>query len=164
MSSTNPFVAHEKAIIAACTQQEQTYGRQPDYRRCITFVIHTANYFVKFGDSWCFSSEAMMQMEIASVAQRDPSAPRVPVVHHIFPHECLTYAIIEPIETIQVSKDIFVHKVAAAVLWLRRQPVPPGVVLGPLGSGRAWHGIFKNKYAPLPFTGAVALERFLNKV
>ena len=163
-SASNPLVIHEQAIIAACTRHEQTNRQQPDYRRCIPFVTRTANYLVKFGDSWCFSSEAVMQKEMASVAQRDPSAPRVPIVHHIFQHEHLTYAIIELIETIQVSADIFVHKVAAAVLWLRRQPVPPGVVLGPLGSGPAWHAIFKKKYAPLPFTGAVALERFLNKV
>ncbi|KAI6132555.1 hypothetical protein EDD16DRAFT_1689072 [Pisolithus croceorrhizus] len=136
MPSTIPFVALEQAIIAACAQ------------RCIPFDTHTANYFVKFGDSWCFSTEAMMQQKFASVAQRNPSAPRVPVVHHIFQHEHLTYAIIESIETIQVSTDIFLRKVAAAVLWLRRQPVLPGVVLGPLGSGRAWHAIFKNKYAP----------------
>lgn len=105
----------------------------------------------------------MMQQKFASIAQRNLSAPRVPVVHHIFQHEHLTYAIIESIETIQVSTDIFLRKVAAAVLWLRRQPVLPGVVLGPLGSGRAWHAIFKNKYAPLRFTGTMALERFLNK-
>jgi len=163
MSSTDPFVAHEQAIIAACAEHERTYHQQPNYRRCITFVIHTTNYFVKFGDSWCFSSEAMMQNKIASTAQRDPSAPRVPVVYHIFHHEHLTYAIMEFIETIQVSMGIFVDKVAAAVLWLRQQPVFPGVVLGPLGPGPAWHGIFKREYAPLPFTGAVALERFLNK-
>ena len=88
----------------------------------------------------------------------------MPVVHHTFQRQHLVYAIIEFIETMQISEDAVIDKVAAAVLWLRRQPVPLGVVLGPLGSRPAWHGIFKNKYVPLPFTNAVALERFLNKV
>jgi len=104
----------------------------------------------------------MVQKHFAGVTQRDPSAPRIPMVHHIFQHGHLAYAVIELIETIQVPADVFVHKVAAAVLWLRRQPVLPGVVLGPLGSGLAAHIIFKNKYAPMPFTSAEALERFLN--
>jgi len=85
------------------------------------------------------------------------------VVHHTFQHQDLVYAVIEFVETMKVSADIFIDNVAAAVLWLRRQPVPHGVVLGPLGSSPAWHGIFKDKYAPLNFTSVVALERFLNK-
>ncbi|KAH9939618.1 uncharacterized protein BXZ73DRAFT_88859 [Epithele typhae] len=148
MPSNDPFVAHQQAVVAACAQHEQAYRQNLDYRRCIPFVIHTTNYFVKFGDSWCFTSEAMMQKEFAIVAEGDPNAPRVPVVYHVFQHEHLTYAIIEFVETVQVSEDIFVHKVAAAILWLRRP---------------AWHIIFKNKHAPLLFTGAMALERFLNK-
>ena len=159
-----PFVDHEQAVIAACVQHEETHRQQDDYRRCISFVIDTTTYLVKFGDSWCFSPEAMMQTHFAIVAQGDSGAPRVPVVHHTFQHGYLTYAIIEFIETIEVSMDVFVYKVAEAVLWLRRQPVLPGVVLGPLGSGPAAHAIFKDRYAPLPFTGAVALERYLNKV
>jgi len=63
----------------------------------------------------------------------------------------------------QAWEDTLIDKASAAVLWLRRQPVPLDVGLGPLGSGPAWHAIFKDGYAPLPFTGAVALERFLNK-
>ena len=101
---------------------------------CIPFVIYTTNYPVKFGDSWCFSPEAMMQKEIDSIAQRDPSAPRVSIVHHIFQHEHLMYAIIESIETIQVSMGILVRKGAAAVLWLRRQPVLPGCRPQPSGT------------------------------
>ena len=116
-----PFVDHEQAVIAAC---EETHRQQDDYRRCISFVIDTTTYLVKFGDSWCFSPEAMMQTHFTIVAQGDSGAPRVPVVHHTFQHGYLTYAIIEFIETIEVSMDVFVYKVAEAVLWLRRQPVP----------------------------------------
>ena len=82
--------------------------------------------------------------------------PSMPV---IFQHQHLTYAIIEFefIKTMQVSEDTLIDQVAAAVLWLRRQLVPRC----PLGSGPAWHAIFKCE--PLPFTGTMALERFLNK-
>lgn len=148
----------------ACLLHEETNGQSPEYRPYIPFLIHTTKYRVKFGDSWCFLAEAMTQREIGRVAERDPSsAPRVPIVYHIFQDEQRTYAITEFVETINVERDIFVTKVATAVLWLRRQPAPPGVVLGPLGSGFAWHSIFKRKHAPLPFTSVEALERLLNQ-
>ena len=78
MPSTNLFVAHEQAIIAACAQHEQTHRQLLNYWRCIPFSVHTTNYLVKFGDSWCFSFEATMQREFAGVAQRDPSARACP--------------------------------------------------------------------------------------
>ena len=163
MPSTSLFIEHEPAAIARCTWHEQTFRYQSDYRRCTLFLMGDTKYRLKFGDTVSFFPEAMMQKRFASVAQKDPTAPLVPQVHHIFHHGSLTYAFIEDVETVQVSQDIFCKKVAAAVLWLRRQPSEPNV-LGPVGSGRACHVIFKNKYAPQAFTGVVALERFLNKV
>ncbi|KAL1722377.1 hypothetical protein EV715DRAFT_193104 [Schizophyllum commune] len=163
MLSGTSFVAHEQDIVAACAQHELAHAQQIDYRRCIPFIIDDTRYFVKFGDTLSFASEAATQQELAKVARRDQDAPHVPAIHHIFAHEHLTYAIMELVETMEVPMDVFVQKVADAVLWLRRQPAPPGVVLGPLGGGRAWHKIFKDSCAPLPFTSTVALERFLNK-
>ncbi|KAI4518515.1 hypothetical protein K525DRAFT_208333 [Schizophyllum commune Loenen D] len=160
---TTSFVAHEQAIVAACAQHELAYAQQIDYRRCISFIINDTRYFVKFGDTLSFASEAATQQELTKVARRDPDAPHVPAIHHIFAHEHLTYAIMEFVETMEVPMDVLVQKVADAVLWSRGQPAPPGVALGPLGGGRAWHKIFKDNCAPLPFTSPVALERFLNK-
>ncbi|KAF9477265.1 hypothetical protein BDN70DRAFT_907325 [Pholiota conissans] len=126
--SLSIFVAHEKAIIDACAQHERTNCYLPDYRRCILFFIHITEYHVKFGDSWCFSSEALTQREIASIAQRDPSGAPQAVYHF------MTYTFTEFIDTI-IVKDIFITV-----------------------------SIFKNNYAPLPFTSSEALERFSNKI
>ncbi|KAL1730647.1 hypothetical protein EV714DRAFT_210236 [Schizophyllum commune] len=163
MTSSASFVAHEQDITVACAQHELAHAQQIDYRRCISFIIDDTRYFVKFGDTVSFASEAVTQQELARVARGEQDAPHVPAIHHIFAHEHLTYAIMEFVETMEVPMDVFVQKVADAVLWLRRQPAPPSVALGPLGGGRAWHKIFKDSCAPLPFTSAVALERFLNK-
>lgn len=100
----------------------------------------------------------------ANIAQSDPTAPRVAVIRHSFEHDYLMYAVIEPVETVPVMKDIFIRKMAEAVLWMRRQPRPDGVALGPLGSAPIRHTIFDRGRAPLPFTSVVALERFLNTV
>jgi hypothetical protein len=160
MSLNNPFVALEPAIIAACANHEKDNHAVLGYRRLILF----ANYIIKFGDSWCFSSEVQTHNHFAKVTEKDPTAPRVALIHHIFKHEHLTFAIIEPIQTILVAEDVFVQKVADAVLWMRNQACPAGVALGPLGSGPAWHEIFEGHCAPLPFTSVIALEKFLNVV
>ena len=160
MSLENSFVAFEQAIIAACAKHEKENHRQPGYRRLIQFN----DYIVKFGDSWCFSSEVRMHDHFAKVTENDLATPRVPLIYHSFENEHLKYAIIEPIEMIQVAENIFVQKVADAVSWMRDQACPAGVALGPLGSGLAYHKIFKEKHAPLPFTSVVALEKYLNKV
>ncbi|KAF9064541.1 hypothetical protein BDP27DRAFT_1333403 [Rhodocollybia butyracea] len=159
MSLENPFVAFEQAIIAACAKHEEDNHRQPGYRR----LIHFNDYIVKFGDSWCFSSEVRMHNHFSKVTANELATPRVPLIHYSFENEHLRYAIIEPIQTIQVAEDIFIQKVADAVSWMRDQACPVGVALGPLGSGPIYHEIFKTKYAPLPFTSVVALEKYLNK-
>jgi hypothetical protein len=69
----------------------------------------------------------------------------------------------EYIVSINVPKEGPITKAAQAVRWMHGVPVPDGV-LGPLGSGRARHLIFKNSEAPLAFTGVQTLERFFNKV
>lgn len=158
MSLDNPFVALEPAIIAACANHEKDNFTVPGYRRLIGF----ANYIIKFGDSLCFSSEVQMHDRFAKVTEKDLTAPRVPLIYHSFKHGHLTFAIIEPLQLIPVAEDIFVQKVADAVLWMYSQTCPAGVTLGPLGSGFAWHEVFKDYRAPLPFTSVVALEKYLN--
>ncbi|KAL1755277.1 hypothetical protein FB107DRAFT_291012 [Schizophyllum commune] len=163
MTSNASFICREHDIVAACALHELAHAQERDYRRCISFTIDGNRYFIKFGDTWCFASEVATQQKLANVARSEQDAPHVPAIYHIFAHEHLTYAIMEFVETMEVPRDVFVQKVADAVLWLRGQPAPPGVALGPLGGGRAWHKIFQDSCAPLPFTSSVALERFLNK-
>jgi len=56
------------------------------------------------------------------------------------------------------------QKVAVALQWLRDPPAPTERVrIGPLGSGRARHTLFKDCKAPLPFSSIEAIERYLNK-
>jgi hypothetical protein len=160
MSLDNPFVALEPAIIAACAKYEKDNHRVYGYRR----FIHFANYFIKFGDTRRFSSEVQTHDHFAKVTKKDLTAPRVSSILHSFKHGPLTFAIIEPLQIVPVAEDVFVQKVADAVLWMRSQPCPAGVTLGPLGSGPARHEIFKDNYAPLPFTSVIALEKFLNVV
>ena len=160
MSLDNPFVALEPAIVAACADHEKDMFKVPDYRRLIRF----AGFFIKFGDTRCFPSEVQMHDRFAKVTEKDLTAPRVPLIHHSFKHGHFTYAIIEPIQLVPVAEDVFVQKVADAVLWMRSQPCPAGVTLGPLGSGPACHEVFKDYRAPLPFTSVVALEKYLNEV
>lgn len=160
MSEEESFVSLEPAIIASCAEHEKDNRKLDGYRRLIRFN----DYFVKFGDSWCFSSEVETHNYLARTTAKDPNAPRVPSIRHSFKHGHLTFAIIEPIQTILVAEDVFSQKIADAVLWMRSQACPAGVALGPLGSGPICHAIFRNKYAPLVFTSVAALERYLNLV
>lgn len=89
MSLDNPFVALEPAIIAACANHEKDHHQLPSYRRFIRF----ANYFIKFGDSWCFSSEVQTHDRFAKVTEKDLTAPRVPLIRHSFKHGHLTFAV-----------------------------------------------------------------------
>ena len=160
MSLDNPFVALEPAIITACASYEKDNYTLPGYRRVISF----ANYIIKFGDTQSFPSEVQMHDHFAKVTQKDLTAPRVPLIHHIFKHGYITFAVIERIQLVPAAEDVFVQKVADAVLWMRNQPCPAGVTLGPLGSGFACHEVFKDYRAPLPFTSVIALEKYLNVV
>lgn len=160
MSLEFPFVAFEQTIIAACAKHEEDNYRQPSYGR----FIHFNDYIVKFGDSWCFSSEVKTHNHFAKITENDLTAPRVPLNHHSFEHEHRKYAIIEPIQTVKVTEDVFVQKVTDAIRWMRNQARPAGAALGPLGSGPVYHAIFMKKHAPLLFTSVVALEKYLNAI
>jgi len=52
--------------------------------------------------------------------------------------------------------------VATAIQWLRSVPRPSGLTLGSVGGGRARHKLFKNSGAPLSFSSAEGLQKYMN--
>lgn len=94
----------------------------------------------------------------------------MPLIRHTFKHGYLTFAIIEPLQIVPVEEDVFVQKVADAVLWMRSQACPAGVALGPLGSGPAWRsqvlfGNLVNVVVRLDFGGEdLGVTKFYNVV
>ncbi|KAG8946888.1 hypothetical protein FRC04_011315 [Tulasnella sp. 424] len=148
----------EQAVISACDAHERSNRHVVGYRRCLQF----GDFFVKFSDYRFVLPAYLTQVYLADVAKAVPEV-HVPEVCHFFHRDHLmAYVVMEHIQQIEVSPEELVQKAAQAVSWMRRVPAPPDVVLGPLGSGRARHVVFKNCVAPLDFTSVEALERWFN--
>ena len=56
------------------------------------------------------------------------------------------------------------RKIAGALQWLRRIPVPFCVTIGSVGGCGASYRLFEGFSAPLAFSGIEALENYMNRV
>ncbi|KAF9482653.1 hypothetical protein BDN70DRAFT_801158 [Pholiota conissans] len=150
--------AFEAAIISVCRAHTDAHRHDGDYRQCIPFE---SKYFVKYDRYEMMHSKTHTQAYIYQRARADPNAPRVPL--HFFGDDKKTgYIVMEYIEMIHLPDP---EKVAETVRWLSEVPAPPNFVgIGPLGEGIPCHSIFKDLKAPLRFSNAAALERYLNRV
>ncbi|XP_006463809.1 hypothetical protein AGABI2DRAFT_120611 [Agaricus bisporus var. bisporus H97] len=156
-----PFdTALEPTIIKACEE----YG--------LKFPLHSAHhkprlvvegFFVKFHNYADSYPEYETLKYIAQSAKDDVNAPHIPEVVHFFHRDRLAYLVMKNINLTPPPED-FHERVAQAIQWLRDCPAPPdGARIGPVGSGPAYHELFRDIKAPLEFSSAMALERYLNK-
>ncbi|KIO26467.1 hypothetical protein M407DRAFT_24191 [Tulasnella calospora MUT 4182] len=157
--TTDERAIFEAAIVSACTAHELAHFREDGYRRC----VEIEQFFVKFDDYEFMEPEVTTQTYVSQYAESDASAPRVAKILHFFKggHR-MGYAVME---YINLTSPPVPEKVAEALEWLRKVPVPRDHVgIGPLGKGLARHKLFKNYKAPLRFSSINALEIYLNKV
>ena len=152
----------EAAIISACEKHEDDHGNDLGYRPCVV----AEGVFIKFDDYELLYPQFQTQGYIFQCAKGDMSAPRVPEILHFFHRDYETaYMVMEYIKLVPPPVLDLPQKAAMAIQWLRDLPVPSDRVrIGPLGSGCAWHMLFKECEAPLSFSSIQALERYLNKV
>jgi hypothetical protein len=161
MSSSTDFTDMQASIISACTKHERDNECEPYYSRAFPFQ----GYFIKFGPHLTFEPEVMTLKYLADLAIKDSSAPRVPqVLHYFYQQERMGYVVMELIQLDQVSPEILAERAAQAVRWMRDVQAPGDVVLGPIGTGPAWHRVFKDSRAPHNYRSVKALERYFNKV
>ncbi|KIO26487.1 hypothetical protein M407DRAFT_243703 [Tulasnella calospora MUT 4182] len=156
--TTDELAIFEAAIVSACTAHELAHWREDGYRRC----VEIEQFFVKFDDYEYLEPEVTTQTYVSQYAESDASAPRVAKILHFFKGgQRMGYAVMEYINLVSPPVP---EKVAEALEWLRKVPVPRDHVgIGPLGNGLARHQLFKNYKAPLRFSSINALELYLNK-
>ncbi|KAI6015593.1 hypothetical protein EDC04DRAFT_2578344 [Pisolithus marmoratus] len=149
----------QQVIISLCREHEKTHRLEPDFRRCVTFK----SYFVKYGSHGSLQFEYATQKYVHHMAINDPSAPRVPeVVAYFAPDGRMAYLVMEFIDATTPADGAY-EKVADALQWLSKIPVPPDVAIGSVGGGRARHRLFKNYEAPLLFSRKWALEAYMHR-
>lgn len=135
--------------------------------------------FVKRGTS-NLVGEARSQAHFYDQAQRSPDAPRVVQVYEVFDDGCgSTYLVMEFISApsfevlIEAARSSPNHeslrttaitKIADAVEWLMKCPVPEGDSIGPVGGGNIQHIFFNMEEAPVAFATSGALETYVNMV
>ncbi|KAG8899786.1 hypothetical protein FRC00_000915 [Tulasnella sp. 408] len=150
--------AFEEDVISACATHDRNNRQAVAYHCCLV----VRGFFVKYGDYSSIYPGYLTQIHLADAAKAVPEV-HVPEVHHFFYRDKgMAYVVMENIQLIEVSTEELVQKTAQAVTWMRSVKAPNEVVLGPLGSGRAYHVLFKDREAPLDFTGVKAVERFFN--
>lgn len=153
--------AFETVIVSACAEHERVHYWEKNYRRCL--VIR--GLFVKFDSYNSLYPQFETQKYVFQCSKGDVSAPRVPEVLQFFHRDYMAYMVMEYINLTPPPTPDLPERVALAIQWLRDLPPPPNRVrIGPLGSGRARHAIFKDYQAPLTFSSIQAVERYLNEV
>jgi len=134
--------------------------------------------FVKKGES-NLVGEARTQEHFYNEAQRLPGAPRVARVYEVFDDgRGSTYLVMEfisaqsfealinaaPSRPDQESlRAMAITKIADAISWLLKCPVPEGDSIGPVGGGNIQHIFFSMEEAPIAFATSSALEAYVNE-
>jgi len=135
--------------------------------------------FVKRGTS-NLVGEARTQVHFYDQAQQSPTAPRVARVYEVFDDgRGSTYLVMESISApsfevlINAARSsperesiraMAITKIAEAVEWLLKCPVPEGDSIGPVGGGNIQHVFFNMEEAPVAFATSGALEAYVNVV
>jgi hypothetical protein len=151
------------------------------------------DYVVKFNQKINILNEGDTQAFVYDEALKSaPNAPRVPKVYECFPWNNMEYLAMERVDCPDVAswinaasdserqsrEDMAYEKVATALNWLFNLSAPPdapiGMIEGVFAAGRqprlrrsggARHRFFGQDFeAPLRYTSALPLQRFINKV
>jgi len=154
------LTALQQTIVRLCEDHEKSESKKPGFKPSVVL----GPYFIKYGDCSLFP-QYRTQQYLYEKAIGDESAPRIPKVYDYFcPEEKMSYFVMEYIHSKPTLVRNAPEKVADALQWLYRLPAPPDVVIGPPGGGLAYHTLFKDFEAPLPFSSKEALQRYMNKV
>jgi hypothetical protein len=147
-------------IIGLCTADYEKNSNKTDYRAAIFFGD---KYFVKYGSISTLAPEAAAHRFVSeyATAKAEVDAPRIPRVEAYFTDEWTAYLVIE---RVKLDGDLDARATVAALEWLAKVPLPANHVFGPLEGGYICHPFFQDSQAPLKFSGAVALERYIERV
>ena len=136
--------------------------------------------FVKRGGT-SLAGEARTQAYLFQQAQSSADAPSVPETYSVFNDGAgSTYLVTEHINTLSFRAWIdepglsgeeredrtttAVAAIADTIVWLVTRPLPERDMIGPVGGGHIQHSFFGMEKAPVPFTNAAALDKYVNEV
>ena len=159
-------------IIQFCSERNGNYT-----------VTHSSlpgsSIFVKRGNS-NLVVEARTQAYFYGQAQQSHNAPRVARVYEVFDDgRGGTYLVMEFISAPSFEalidaahssperenlRAMAITKIADAVEWLMKCPVPEGDSIGPVGGGNIQHIFFNMEETPVAFATSGALEAYVNMV
>lgn len=150
-------------IIQLCDDHEERERFYKNFKQCIVFE----KYFIKFDSHLSIDSEYATQQYIFkfSLAEGDPSAPRVPKIYDYFtPDNRMGYLVMEYIQASSTLPRDVLEKVANALQWVRGLPAPSDAAIGSVAGRDAPYMLFRGFMAPMAFSGIEAMERYMNKV
>jgi len=155
-----PSSSEQLKIIQLCELHEEEHRLLPYYNRCVVL----GSWFIKYGGHKDLELEYKTQNYLWSMANGQQNAPRIPqVIAYFSPKEQWAYLVTERIDPI-LPANTSPQAVATAIQWLRSVPRPSGLTLGSVGGGSARHKLFKDFEAPLSFSSAEALQKYMNLV
>jgi len=152
--------SEQSEIIQLCELHEEKHRFDPYYRRCLVL----RSWFIKYGGHADLEFEYKTQEYLWNMTNGQQNAPRIPqIIDYFSPKEEWAYLVTERIDPIQPA-NTSPRAVATAIQWLRSVPRPSGLTLGSVGGGSARHKLFKNFEAPLSFSSAKGLQKYMNLV
>ena len=152
--------SEQSEIIQLCELHEEKYRLLPYYHRC----VFLRSWFIKYGSHRDLELECKTQNYLWSKTNGQQNVPRIPqVIAYFSPEKQWAYLVAERIDPI-LPANASPQAVATAIQWLRSVPPPPGLTLGSVGGGSARHKLFKDLEAPLSFSSAEALQKYMNLV
>jgi hypothetical protein len=149
----------EATVIRTCKAHRLNHWSDADYHACL-FI---ESYVVKYEDYESLEPRVKTQRHVYDYAKTRENAPRIPKVEYFFKDDEGTgYLVMEHVTVLPTPN--LAERTADALNWLAQVPAPSGHMIGPLGGGLIRHRVFKDFEAPLVFSNAGALERYINEV
>ncbi|KAK6341179.1 hypothetical protein TWF696_008266 [Orbilia brochopaga] len=152
------YTTREDILFAFDEQWSPQVGR--DWHMTIN------NLFVKYDGERHLWPQYKTQQYLYAQAIGNPDAPRIPKPVDFFSDDSrsMSFMVMECVELVPPPIADLPQRAAAALEWLRRVPVPSGVILGRLGDGHPRHDIFDDYVSDHAFRSLAALERYLNHI
>ena len=156
----------ENDITTLCAEHMQSHWKDKDYRACVSFESRGSRYFIKYDDPSPLWPGFSTQSYIYEYAKHhhDEHGPRIPQPLHYFEAQEEAFLVMEYIQLRDEPTSDLAERTAKALDWLSKVPPPSEDVIGPVGGGCICHRFFKNNKAPIYFSSASALERYMNEV
>jgi len=164
-----PLSPFQLQVVERCEEHEKNEYSKPISRRSTRFVV-VGQCFIKYDTHIPLYYQYLTQKYVYDKTVGDANAPRVAKVYDYFTQFSprmgvrMAYLVMEHIDADPTPPSTAPEKVAEALQWLHRLPLPVDAAIGSIGGGVAHHRVFHDDVAPLHFSSIEALQRYINKV